>query len=161
MARNLTRSKPSILEEIGTRADSYSSIIVALADPSKYDGRLLQRLTNMLKRETVVSMKQPVKGKRNGSQTLDASGDRRRFAMGAANAASQSLGAVVQSGWTESNPDVAAFSADGIRSIVSCFQLAISVLSELMPRDVDVERVVSSFISKLIAIQFVSVIQRS
>ena len=75
--------------------------------------------------------------------------------MGAPNAASQSLGVIVQSGWTAcgaSNPDVAALST----RIFSSFRMAISLLRELMPRVVDVVRVVSSFIGKLLAIQLVS-----
>ena len=75
--------------------------------------------------------------------------------MGAPNAASQSPGVIVQSGWTACgapNPDVAGLST----RIFSSFRMAISLLRELMPRVVDVVRVVSSFIGKLLAIQLVS-----
>lgn len=154
MAHNPTRSKPSISESIGR-----DSILHALADPLRYDNRLIHLLTDVLKHKPMVPIKPLVKGKQTAHQTLDASDERRRFSMEAANAASQSLGTVIQSGWNASNPDVAGLSTDNIRSIVACFRLAISALREVIPRDVDVERVVSSFIGKLISIQFVSVIQ--
>ena len=155
MARNPTLSKPATTEIFKTKTDTYSSILKVLADPSKYDDILLQRLANVFKNEPVIS-KSSVRAKQGASQLVNSSEEKRRFAMGAANAASQSLGVVVQSGWTASNPDVAGLSTNGVLRIVSSFRMAISLLRELMPRIVDVVRVVSSFIGKLLAIQLVS-----
>jgi hypothetical protein len=144
---------------IVTKADSYSSTLVSLGDPSKYDDKLVRQLTRILKNDAVIPTKSSVTGKRVPSRTVETSDDRRRFAMSAANAASQCLGTIIQSGRNASS--LTDPWADKPRSIVACFQLAISTLRELMPRVIDVERVVSSFIAKLIAIQLVSANQHS
>lgn len=77
--------------------------------------------------------------------------------MRAANAASKSLGSVVQAGWTAEDPTATgAFSMAGILSIVASFRLAVSLLRELMPGAIDVELVTSSFVGKLVAVRLVS-----
>ena len=158
MARGgLTHPKGTTSENARKGVDPYTSILSALADPSKYDERLIRRLANELKHESVVSkMKPSVKSKHNAPSSVKSSEDKRKFAMGVANAASHCLGTVLQSGWNASNPDTGGFSTDITQHIVSVFQMAISLLREQMPLVVDVERVASSFTAKLIAVQMVS-----
>ncbi|KAF8483120.1 hypothetical protein JB92DRAFT_1654008 [Gautieria morchelliformis] len=154
---SLRVQKPSMPESIATRTDSYASILVLLGDPLEYDDKLVRRLTRMLKNDTVVATKPSVSSKRVPPRTVETSDDRRRFAMSAANAASQCLGTIIQSGWNASSLTMADSWTDKPRPIVACFQLAISTLRELMPRVIDIERVVSSFIAKLITIQLYEV----
>ncbi|KAF8591367.1 hypothetical protein K439DRAFT_1627079 [Ramaria rubella] len=154
MPPNTTRPKSLTSAKTKTEVNESQSILNDLADPSKCDDELARRLASALNlRDHVGPAKPSIKGKEKATRRPETSEERRTLAMKAANAASQSLSVVIQLGWKVSNATTnKGCSVDSVLSIASSFKVAISSLREAIPRALDVERVVSSFINKLIAV---------
>lgn len=93
------------------------------------------------------------KGKQKASAT-PTQDEIRVCAMKAVNSASQALSTVVQSGWKKSSgkaspPSVATSVAAAVKNL--------SVLRQICPDDVDIERAAMSLLGKLVALELVCV----
>jgi hypothetical protein len=90
---------------------------------------------------------------------LDSDGQRRLVAMQSVNSASQSLSALVQSGWkkhSELPPKKSSTLASANASATSASKYLLT-LREISPEDLDVERAASSIVGKLITLEMVRV----
>ncbi|GJJ15000.1 hypothetical protein Clacol_009271 [Clathrus columnatus] len=112
-----------------------------LSDPLNYDDALLRRFTAELNLSDASLKKQ---------KTLDT----RKLAMSAANLSSQCLGNIVRDGWKASDPSTMnGVSMNSVLSIFRVFTTAIRSLRDALMKSLDVERVVSSFIGKVVALE--------
>lgn len=94
-----------------------------------------------------------VKGKRKAEEPIV---DTKLSSMRAVNAASQSLGAVVQSGWKKSNASSASRTTlTTIKNSASSAENHLSILRKLTPGNVDVERAAVSVLGKLVSLEMV------
>ena len=77
--------------------------------------------------------------------------------MHAVNTASQSLSAVVQSGWKANDTTPSGKKTlSGVMTSAEAASKALIELREISPGDIDVERAASSVVGKLIALELVS-----
>lgn len=118
----------------------------ALSDLSKYDEFLVRRF-----KAAVNSNDRDISSKTSKGKAFS---DCRKLAMSAANSSSQCLGTVVRSGWKASEPaTMTEVSMNGVLSIIQVFKLAIQSLRDTLPKSLDVERVASSFVGKMVALE--------
>lgn len=95
------------------------------------------------------------KGKQNASAVLSDE-DLCLSAMRSVNSSSQALSTAVQSGWKQSSGTIQSKSSSTVTASATSAAKHLNILRSIRPNDVEVERAAMSVLTKLVALEMVS-----